>query len=75
MAELTATLTATAATNGKRQRPTTARDARDRDAGRPIVQLIPPAGWEIATWPGDDAELPITVDVCTPPALVGPEWP
>ena len=46
----------------------------DRDAGRPIVQLIPPAGWWIATWSGGDAELPITVDICTPPALVGPEW-
>jgi hypothetical protein len=46
----------------------------DRDAGRPIVQLIPPAGWWIATWSGDDAELPVTVDICTPPALAGPEW-
>lgn len=46
----------------------------DRDAGMPIVQLIPPAGWWIATWSGDRAKPLITVDICTPPSLVGSEW-
>ena len=46
----------------------------DRAAGRPIVQLIPSAGWWLATWSGREAELPITIDICTPPRLAGREW-
>jgi len=43
-------------------------------AGRPMVQLIPRSGWWIASWVGSNAELPIAVDICTPPTLRDSEW-
>ncbi len=43
-------------------------------AGRPVVQLIAPGAWWIATWyPGTEARV-VTVDICTPPVLAGQKW-
>lgn len=43
-------------------------------AGRPIVQLIPPCGWWIATWYPPTEQRVVTVDICTPAQLVGRTW-
>jgi hypothetical protein len=46
--------------------------AQDDDGvGRPIVQLITPGAWWIATWYPPSADRDVTVDICTPPASVG----
>ena len=45
-----------------------------RDAGRPVMHLIPRTGWWIAAWCSDGAESLISVDICTPPALIDGEW-
>lgn len=43
-------------------------------AGRPIVQLIAPGAWWIATWyPVTEARV-VTVDICTPAVLAGRTW-
>lgn len=46
----------------------------NRDAGLPVVHLVPGAGWWIATWSADGAASWISVDICTPPALIDGEW-
>jgi hypothetical protein len=43
-------------------------------AGRPIVQLIPPGAWWIATWYAVTEERVVTVDICTPAVLAGRTW-
>lgn len=49
--------------------------AQDSDGiGRPIVQLIPPRAWWIATWYPPDADRDVTVDICTPAVLVERTW-
>ena len=46
----------------------------NRDAGRPVLRLMPRAGWWTAAWCFDDQELVIGVDICTQPSLVNEEW-
>jgi hypothetical protein len=46
----------------------------NRQAGVPVVQLIPNTGWWIASWWADGATHWISVDICTPPVLSSGEW-
>jgi predicted RNA-binding protein associated with RNAse of E/G family len=38
------------------------------------MHLIPRTGWWIAAWCSEDAESKISVDICTPPAMIDGEW-
>ncbi|MGH9117659.1 MAG: hypothetical protein ACRD0A_07200 [Acidimicrobiales bacterium] len=46
----------------------------NRDAGLPVVSLVPVDGWWFATWYGSSPDPSISVDVCTPATLVDSEW-
>src|SRR4051794_36067886 len=39
--------------------------------GRPIVQLIQPGAWWIATWYRPTADRSVTIDICTPAVFDG----
>lgn len=41
--------------------------------GRPVLVLVPTDGWWIANWT-TGARLPLAIDICTPPKLIGDEW-
>ena len=45
-----------------------------RPAGLAVLHLIPPSGWWMAQWTAEGERAFISVEVCTPPALVGGEW-
>jgi predicted RNA-binding protein associated with RNAse of E/G family len=45
-----------------------------REAGRPVMHLIPKAAWWIAMWCDDGSLSLINVDICTPATLVHGEW-
>lgn len=45
-----------------------------RPAGLAVLHLIPASGWWMAQWTADGARSFISVEVCTPPALLGGEW-
>ena len=44
----------------------------NREAGLPVMHLIPNAAWWMAEWCSDEAL--ISVDICTPPTLIDGEW-
>jgi hypothetical protein len=46
----------------------------NRDAGRPVLHLMPRASWWTAAWCFDEDEPVIGVDICTPPSLIDEEW-
>lgn len=43
-------------------------------AGRPVVQLIAPGAWWIATWYPVSEGFVVTVDICTPAVLAARTW-
>jgi hypothetical protein len=45
-----------------------------RPAGLAVLHVIPFSGWWMAQWTADAEGAFISVEVCTPPALVGGEW-
>jgi hypothetical protein len=45
-----------------------------RPAGLAVLHLIPLSGWWMAQWAAEGAQAFISVEVCTPPAIVGGEW-
>jgi hypothetical protein len=45
-----------------------------RPAGLAMLHLIPLSGWWMASWTDEGKRSFISVEVCTPPALVGNEW-
>lgn len=45
-----------------------------RDEGLPVLHLIPAAGWWVASWAGEGTYPQVSVDICTPPSLVGHTW-
>lgn len=45
-----------------------------RPAGLAVLHLIPLSGWWMAQWTAEGEQAFISVEVCTPPALVGDEW-
>ncbi len=45
-----------------------------RDAGLPVLSLVPTDGWWVGTWYANSADPWITVDICTPPTLIDGEW-
>lgn len=46
----------------------------NRDAGLPVVSLVPVDGWWFATWYGNGGDSWVAVDICTPATLVDDEW-
>jgi hypothetical protein len=46
----------------------------DRDAGLPVVSLVPVDGWWFATWHGHCTDPWIAADICTPATFVDGEW-
>jgi hypothetical protein len=45
-----------------------------RPAGLAVLHLVPVTGWWMAQWTADADGSSISVEVCTPPALVSGEW-
>lgn len=45
-----------------------------RPSGLAVLHLIPLSGWWMAQWTAEGKQGFISVEVCTPPALVGGEW-
>lgn len=45
-----------------------------RPAGLAVLHLIPLSGWWMAQWTTEGERSFISVEVCTPPAIVGGEW-
>lgn len=45
-----------------------------RPAGLAVLHLIPLSGWWLAQWTAEGERGFISVEVCTPPALLGGEW-
>ena len=45
-----------------------------REAGIPVMHLIPTAAWWTAAWCSDGHNAVLSVDICTPPTLVDGEW-
>ena len=45
-----------------------------RLAGLAVLHLIPLSGWWMAQWTAEGAGVFVSVEVCTPPALLGGEW-
>ena len=45
-----------------------------RPSGLAVLHLIPLSGWWMAQWTAEGAKAFISVEVCTPPALLGGEW-
>ncbi len=45
-----------------------------RPSGLAVLHLIPLSGWWMAQWTAEGAGAFVSVEVCTPPALLGGEW-
>jgi hypothetical protein len=45
-----------------------------RPRGLAVLHLIPLSGWWMAQWTAEGARASISVEVCTPPSIVGGEW-
>ncbi len=45
-----------------------------RPSGLAVLHLIPVSGWWLAQWTAEGEQGFISVEVCTPPALLGGEW-
>ena len=45
-----------------------------RPAGLAVLHLIPLFGWWMAQWTAEGVGVFVSVEVCTPPALLGGEW-
>jgi len=45
-----------------------------RPSGLAVLHLIPLSGWWMAQWTAEGTGAFISVEVCTPPALLGGEW-
>lgn len=45
-----------------------------RPSGLAVLHLIPVSGWWMAQWTAEGEQGFISVEVCTPPALLGGEW-
>lgn len=45
-----------------------------RSTGLAVLHLIPSSGWWMAQWTAEGERAFISVEVCTPPVVVGGEW-